>query len=305
MQKTKETRAIRYSLDDRIYNCICAVLTIFTVVVIIYPLYFVLIASFSDPNIVNSGKVMLFPEGISFKGYERVFQDARIWRSYLNTIIYTVGGTIFGTICTVMAGYALSRDDLPGTGIIMRPLIFAMYFSGGMMPGYLMIQSYHLLNTRLLMIILGSISVYNIIIVRTFMKNSIPSDLYDAATIDGCGNWKFFIKIVAPLSKPVIAVMVLYIAVMHWNSYFNAMLFLSDTALQPLQVYLRELLMFTTTMTQNTTLLNNPEALQVMQETATQLKYAAIVVSVLPILCVYPIVQKYFVKGVMIGAVKG
>ena len=137
------------------------------------------------------------------------------------------------------------------------------------------------------------------------MKNSIPSDLYDAATIDGCGNWKFFIKIVVPLSKPVIAVMVLYIAVMHWNSYFNAMLFLSDTALQPLQVYLRELLMFTTTMTQNTTLLNNPEALQVMQETATQLKYAAIVVSVLPILCVYPIVQKYFVKGVMIGAVKG
>ena len=134
MQKTKETRAIRYSLDDHIYNCICAVLTIFTVVVIIYPLYFVLIASFSDPNIVNSGKVMLFPEGISFKGYERVFQDARIWRSYLNTIIYTVGGTIFGTICTVMAGYALSRDDLPGTGIIMRPLIFAMYFSGGMIP---------------------------------------------------------------------------------------------------------------------------------------------------------------------------
>lgn len=305
MNNSKKNMVIKGALDDRIYNAICSILTVFIVLVIIYPLYFVLIASFSDPNIVNSGKVMLYPEGISFKGYARVFQDSRIWGSYLNTVIYTVGGTVFGTVCTVLAGYALSRDDLPGNGIFMRLLVFAMYFSGGMIPLYLMIQSYHLLNTRLLMIVLSSIQVYNIIIVRSFMKTTIPAELFDAATIDGCGNWNFFLIIVVPLAKPVIAVIVLFIAVMHWNSYFNGMMYLSDTSLQPLQVYLRELLMFTTTMTQGGSMVDNPEALQAIQEMATQLKYAVIVVSVLPILCVYPFVQKHFVKGIMIGAVKG
>lgn len=299
------SRKKKQSWDDRLYDGISNFMLIIFVILVFYPLYFVLIASFSDPNVVNSGKFLLVPEGITWSGYKRVFEDTRIWSSYANTIFYTIGGTIFGTICTILAGYALSREDLPGNGIIMKLLIFTMYFSGGMIPLYLMIQNYHLLNTRLLMIILSSISVYNIIVVRSFMSNTIPAELLDAATIDGCGNGKFFTKIVIPLSKPIIAVIVLYVAVMHWNSYFNAMMYLSDSDMMPLQIYLREILMFTTTLSQNTSLVLDPEELLALQETAKQLKYAVIVVSVVPILCVYPFVQKYFVKGVMIGAVKG
>jgi len=298
-------RKMKKSWDDWIYDAICNITLIFIVIIVFYPLYFVLIASFSDPNIVNSGKFLLYPEGITWLGYERVFDDVKIWSSYANTIYYTVGGTIFGTVCTILAGYALSRDDLPGNAFFMKIFIFTMYFSGGMIPLYLMIQSYHLLDTRLLMIVLSSIQVFNIIIVRTFMSTTIPKELLDAATIDGCGNGRFFTRIVLPLAKPIIAVIVLYVAVMHWNSYFNAMMYLSDSAMMPLQNYLREILMFTTTLSQSSTLTLDPEELLILQETATQLKYAVIVVSVLPILCAYPFVQKYFVKGVMVGAVKG
>ena len=232
-----------------------------------------------------------------------VFGDSKVWTGYLNTIIYTVGGTVFGTIVTVLAGYSLSRRDLVGRDIIMKLMVFTMYFSGGTIPLYLVVQKLGLLNTRTVLIILGSVSVYNIIIVRSFMVSTIPDELHDAATIDGCGNGHFIARIVLPLSKAVIAVMVLYIAVAHWNSYFNALMYVTDSSKMPLQLYLREILVLSSSLANSFDV--DPELQEKMQHMSMIIKYSMIVVSTGPILCVYPFIQKYFVKGVMIGSVKG
>ena len=237
------------------------------------------------------------------EGYAYVFENSKIWTSYANTIYYTVVGTIFGTFVTMLAGYAFSRKDLIGGSLIMKLFVFTMYFSGGTIPLYLVIQKLGLLNTREIMIILGSVSVYNVIIVRSFMATNIPNDLYDAAQIDGCGNGRFFLQVVLPLSKAVIAIMVLYIAVGHWNSYFNALMYLTDGDMQPLQVILREILILSSAATTDPNA--DPELVQRMQKLATVMKYSFIVIATAPILCVYPFIQKHFVKGVMIGSVKG
>ena len=275
------------------------------VAVTLYPVYFVVVASFSDPVYVNNGTFLIFPKGFTLKGYTEVFKDERIWTGYFNTILYTVGGTVFGTIVTLLAGYALSRKDLPGRSIIMKLMVFTMYFSGGMIPFYLVVKGLGLLDTRISMIILGSLSVYNIIVVRSFMSSSIPDELFDAATIDGCGNGRFFMQIVVPLSKAVIAVIVLYIAVSKWNSYFNAMLFLSDSDKYPLQIFLRQILLAGEAMVNNTETMQDMQAAAELRNMAMVVKYSVIVVATAPIICVYPFIQKYFVKGVMIGSVKG
>lgn len=264
-----------------------------------------MVASFSDPVYVNNGTFLIFPKGFTLKGYTEVFKDERIWTGYANTILYTVGGTVFGTIVTLLAGYALSRKDLPGRSIIMKLMVFTMYFSGGMIPFYLVVKGLGLLDTRISMIILGSLSVYNIIVVRSFMSSSIPDELFDAATIDGCGNGRFFMQIVVPLSKAVIAVIVLYIAVSKWNSYFNAMLFLSDSDKYPLQIFLRQILLAGEAMVNNTETMQDMQAAAELRNMAMVVKYSVIVVATAPIICVYPFIQKYFVKGVMIGSVKG
>jgi len=299
MQKKK----INHSWDDRIFDGVCNVLLFLFVIVVFYPLWFVLMASFSDPTYVNNGSFLLFPRGFKLDGYEMVFKDTRIWRGYLNTIIYTVGGTVFGVMVVLLAGYAFSRKDLIGGPTLMKLFVFTMYFSGGTIPLYLIIQSLDLIDTRFLLIVLGSVSVYNIIVVRSFMISNIPDELHDAAIIDGCGNGKFFFQIVLPLAKAVAAVMVLYIAVGHWNSYFNAMMYMTDATKHPLQIYLREVLVMSSSLAGNLDL--EPEELERLQEMTMMIKYAIIVVSTAPILCVYPFVQKYFVKGVMIGSVKG
>ena len=289
--------------DDRLYDAICLVFLVVFIIIVAYPLWFVVVASFSDPTYVNNGTFLLWPKGFTLEGYKLVFSDAKVWRGYLNTIFYTCFGTIFGTTFTILAGYALSRKDLVGRNIIMKLLVFTMYFSGGVIPLYLVIQKLGLTNTRAIMVILSSITVYNIIIVRSFMANTIPDELHDAAVIDGCGNFRFFFQIVLPLSKAIIAVTVLYIAVAHWNSYFNAMMYLTDQSKHPLQMYLRELLVLSTSMSGNVEI--DPEVQMKMQHMSMIIKYAVIVVSTAPILCIYPFVQKYFVKGVMIGSVKG
>lgn len=289
--------------DDIIFNLICNIFLLVFVIAVFYPVYFILIASFSDPTYVNNGTFLLWPKGLTFLGYETVFKDEQIWSGYANTILYTVGGTLLGTASTVMAGYALSRKDLIGRGIIMKMFVFTMYFSGGTIPTYLIVQKIGLLDSRILMIILGCVSAYNIIIVRSFMSSTIPDELHDAAIIDGCGNAGFFFKIVVPLSKAVIAVMVMYIAVAYWNSYFNAMLYISDGSKQPLQLYLREILLVTSSLANDTSM--SAEEMMRLEEAARLVKYSVIVVSTAPILCIYPFVQKYFVKGVMIGSVKG
>ena len=299
-------KGIKSSWDDRIFDLICNAFLVLFVFIVFYPLYFVLLASFTEPSIVNSGAVLLYPKGLFLKGYEMVLKEKDIWISYGNTLIYTIGGTLLGTIIVMLAGFALSRPQLIGRNTLMKIFVFTMYFSGGIIPLYLVVRNLGLVNTRALMIILGSVSVYNIIVVRSFMTGSIPEELYEAAELDGCGYGTFFIKVVLPLSKAVIAVMVLYIAVSYWNSYFNAMIFLTDPNKFPLQLRLREILLVASSLAGDTELMmSDPEYYNEMRMTAMVMKYSVIIVATVPILCVYPFVQKHFVKGVMIGSVKG
>lgn len=297
-------RIHNHCLSDVIYTVITRVLLVFLVVIVLYPIYYVVVASFSDPMYVNSGELLLWPKGFTLLGYKRVFANSSIWIGYANTILYAGAGTVIGLIATIMAGYALSRSDLPGRRVISLLLIFTMYFSGGMIPTYLVVKSLGLVNSRFYMIICSCLSCYNIIVTRSFMESNIPRDLQDAAEIDGCGNGRFFVSIVVPLSKAVIAVIALYIVVAYWNSYFSAMLYLTDTNKYPLQLVLRNILLVASSAIDSTSE-TDPTAAIRLQQAAQLIKYAAIVVSTVPIICAYPFVQKYFVKGVMIGAVKG
>ncbi|MBQ7841078.1 MAG: carbohydrate ABC transporter permease, partial [Lachnospiraceae bacterium] len=223
-----KTYKMKQSWDDIIFKVICDLFLVLFVIVVFYPLYFVVIASFSDPVYVNSGSPLLYPKGLNFNGYIEVFRDKRIWSGYANTIYYTVCGTVLGTMIVILSGYALSRKDLPGSGIIMKLYVFTMYFGGGLIPTYLVVSKLGLVNTRAAVIVMGCVSVYNMIVVRSFMLSNIPDELLDASRIDGCGNGRFFTQIVLPLSKAIIAVMVLYIAVGYWNSYFSAMIYVTD-----------------------------------------------------------------------------
>lgn len=300
----KRHKMKKMSRDDLIYEIITKMFLVVVMIVIIYPVYFVLVASFSDPIYVNSGEMLFWPKGFTLLGYQRVFKDSRIWNGYRNTIMYTVLGTILGVAATMLAAYSLSRKDLPGRKIIMFLFIFTMYFSGGMIPYYLVVKGLGLVNSRTLMILSGAVSVYNIIIARSFLEANIPEELKDAASIDGCGNARFFAQIVIPLSKAVIAVIALYLAVSYWNSYFNAMIFLTDTDKYPLQLYLRQILVTVSESASMDSSLD-PQALIQLQQMGQVIKYGVIVVATVPIICVYPFIQKYFVKGVMIGSVKG
>lgn len=300
----KRHKMKKMSRDDLIYEIITKMFLVVVMIVIIYPVYFVLVASFSDPIYVNSGEMLFWPKGFTLLGYQRVFKDSRIWIGYRNTIMYTVLGTILGVAATMLAAYSLSRKDLPGRKIIMFLFIFTMYFSGGMIPYYLVVKGLGLVNSRILMILSGAVSVYNIIIARSFLEANIPEELKDAANIDGCGNARFFAQIVVPLSKAVIAVIALYLAVSYWNSYFNAMIFLTDTDKYPLQLYLRQILLTVSESASMDSSLD-PQALIQLQQMGQVIKYGVIVVATVPIICVYPFIQKYFVKGVMIGSVKG
>ena len=300
----KKTR-MKHTWDDRIFDFVCNLFLVLFVIVVFYPIYFVLVASFSDPTYVNSGTVLLYPKGFTLDGYRRVFEDKQVWISYANTILYTVSGTVLGTAVIVMAGYAFSRKDLLGRDSLMKIFVFTMYFGGGMIPTFLVVNKLGMVGSRLSVIILGSVSVYNMIVVRSFMNSNIPDELFEAATIDGCGNGTFFVKVVVPLSKAVIAVMVLYAAVAYWNSYFNAMLYLVDSSQYPLQLYLRQILFQVKSSVSAETIISDPEYAERLQTMSELIKYSMITVATVPILCVYPFVQKYFVKGVMVGSVKG
>lgn len=294
----------KQSASDKVFDIITRFILILLVLLCTYPVYFVLVASFTDPDYVNSGAFIFYPKGFNIIGYEKVIQDKSIWSGYLNTIIYTVCGSIFGMIVTIMAGFALTRKELVARGILSKLFVFTMYFSGGMIPFYLVIRNLNLIDTRLVMILVGSVSVYNMIIVRSFMESSIPEELFEAAKLDGCGYVSYFSKVVVPLSKAVIAIIILYIAVTHWNSYFNAMILLQSKSKHPLQLILRRLLL-TTSIASQAVDIGDPSALERAQKLVGVMKYSVIVVSTVPILCAYPFVQKYFVKGVMIGSIKG
>lgn len=291
----------RMSMGDKIVNVAFYVILSLFIVLCAYPIWYVLVASISDGTYVNSGALILWPKGVHFTAFEYAFAEKQLWVGYANTILYTVCGTLFGLCVCIPAGYALSRKDLPGRGFFMALFTFTMYFSGGLIPTYVVCSKMNLVNTRWLLIILGSVSVYNIILIRTFCASSLPDELREAAFIDGCSNTRFFFQFALPLSKAIISVIALYIAVFHWNSYYNALVYTTDQKLQPLQLYLRQLLLLST----GSETVIDPDMNSEMMKLVQTVRYAVIVLSSLPIMCMYPFLQKYFVQGVMIGSLKG
>lgn len=296
------TNKIRAPREDIIYYWITGVLLVLLSLTILYPLIYIVSSSFSSAHAIITGKVVLFPVEFSLDGYRSVLTYNGILRSYLNSFFYTLVGTSINVVLTMLAAYPLSRPNLPYRTGVMFFFSFTMLFSGGMIPSYLLLKSLRMLNTVWAMIIPGALSVYNMIITRTFIQSNIPEELREAAEIDGCSDTRYFFAIVLPLSKAVLAVITLYYVVGHWNSYFNAFLYLNDRELYPLQIMLREILIMNDVSYEQIT---DPEMLLARQNLAEQLKYALIVVSSLPVLIMYPFVQKFFVKGVMIGSLKG
>lgn len=299
MEKKKKQIQSRF---DTGFDIVSTILLVLFLLVVLYPLYFVVIASISDANAISTGQVILLPKDVSFVGYRRIFQDSRILTGYGNSVIYTLASTVIGTITTVMAGYAFSRNDLPGHGWLMKVYVFTMYFSGGLIPTYLVVKDLNLLGSPWVVILMGAVSAYNIVIARSFFTSNIPPELYEAASIDGCPNGRFFFSIVVPLSKSIIAVIALYYAVAQWNSYFNSLIYLNKQEQYPLQLILREILLSSQGVQADVT---DIDALQEMQRIAATIKYGVIIVASVPMLIMYPFIQKYFVKGVMIGSVKG
>ena len=293
----KSTRKKKIAIFDIVVYFIAALLFL----VVAYPLILVLSCSISDPGLVATGQVILLPQGINFEGYKQLLNNPNILIGYGNTIFYTVVGTLVNLAVTVPAGYVLTKKMVPGTKLFTGLFMFTMYFSGGMIPTFLLVNGLGLYNTRAVLLILGAFSTYNCIICRSFF-NGLPEELEEAACIDGCSPIGTFFKIVLPLSKALLGVMVLYFAVGHWNGYFNAMIYINDDAKQPLQVFLRRILILAQVSA------NMDEAGEYAAHLADMealIRYAVIVVSSAPLLIIYPFLQKYFDKGVLIGSVKG
>lgn len=293
---------------DKVFDFVNVALMAVLMVIILYPLYFTVIASFSDPYRLMRGEVLFLPKGITLDAYKNVLKNDEIWMGYLNTILYASTGTVYALAITIPTAYALSRQELRGRSVFMGYFMFTMYFSGGMVPGYVLIKQLGLLNTRYAMVIPAGMSVYNMIIANSFFKSSIPKELYEAARIDGANEYRTFFQVALPLSGAIIAVIALYTLVGHWNSYFAALLYLNDDAKFPLQLVLRNILLENQQlkiMESSSLDTKQLEAIQRRAMMAETMKYALIFISSLPVLVAYPFVQKYFVKGVMIGAVKG
>ncbi|MFK7695236.1 carbohydrate ABC transporter permease [Paenibacillus sp. HJGM_3] len=278
---------------------------LFVLLVVLYPVVYIVSASISDPIFVNSGEMWLFPKGITLEGYERVFQNPEIWLGYRNTIFYTVLGTSINLLLTIPFAYALSRKDFAGRGIMTAIVVFTMFFGGGLIPTYLLVSSLGLVNTVWALLLPNAVGVWNLIICRTFFQTGFPKELQESAQIDGCSNTRLFISIVIPLSAPIIAVLALFYGVGHWNSYFNAIIYIKDRNMYPLQLILREILVMNQ---MNDSMMMNGDDMVAMAKQARIadiIKYAVMIISSLPIIVIYPFLQRFFVKGVMIGSIKG
>ena len=274
---------------------------IFIMLVILIPIIFIIASSFSSPSAVTAGKVFLWPVDFTLVGYSVIFQSPSIVRAFLNSVAYTVVGTIVSVTLTMLAGYPLSRTDLKIRGVVMFIFTVTMFFSGGMIPTYLVVSKLKLIDSFWAMILPSAMGVWNVILIKTYIQSSIPSEIFESAAIDGCSDWKYFINMVIPLAKPIIAVMVLLYAVGKWNDFFSALLYLNDVNKQPLQLLLRNILV------QNDSIGMAMNLAQQMsrQELKTQLQYSLIIVSSVPVMILYPFIQKYFVKGIMMGSIKG
>lgn len=295
---------IKESKTDRIFDVCNKLLVWFFIIVISYPLIYIVSASISDPQYVNSGAMWLFPKGITFEGFKRVLQSSEIWLGYRNTIFYTLLGTLINLAVTLPCAYALSRQELIGKKVIMAMLVFTMFFDGGLIPTYLLVRDLSMINTVWAMVIPSAAAMWNIIVTMSFFRVSIPRGLEEAAEIDGASQLRTFFQIVLPLSAPIIAVMALFYGVGHWNQYFGALIYLQDRELFPLQLFLREILVqqqITAELMQQS---GTAEALSQHARIADIIKYAVMIVSAAPLLIVYPFLQRFFLKGVMIGSLK-
>lgn len=299
----------KYFSGSTLFQYMVNIIMFIFLLVMIYPVIYVVSCSFSDPDAVNSGKVILWPVGFSLAGYKKIFENVEIWIGYVNTIIYTVLGTIVNLVVTIPAAYALSRKEVRGKKVLMLFFMITMYISGGLIPSYLNIRGMGLLNTRTLMIIMGALSVYNMIVAKTFFGNTIPYEITEAARIDGCSDMSILMRIVMPLSKPIIVVLTLYYGIGHWNSYFSAMIYLKDREKYPLQMFLREILLLSKyeaeALAGGSLSLEEIQAATEAAKNADLIKYCVIIVASLPMILIYPKLQKYFEQGVMIGSVKG
>ena len=287
------------SRGDKVFRFFSGLFLLLLAAIVLYPVYFIIIASFSDPDAVLAGKVVLWPVDINLEGYIKIIEREDVWLGYRNTIVYTLLTVVLSLLVTIPAGWALSRKTLPGKKFLMMYFIIPMFFGGGLIPFYNVMSSLGLINTIWAIILPSILSVWNLFMTKTFFESSIPGGLIEAAKIDGAGHFRTFVSVVLPLAKAILAVMALYYAVGQWNSYFNAMIFLQDESMYPLQLVLKEILIAS-----ESTVGGSGETILQQYRLANQLKYVSVIVSSLPVLMLYPFVQKYFAQGVMIGSLK-
>ena len=300
-QMKSPRRRIRESFGDAVFLTIVYIVLGITLLLVLYPLIYVVSASLSSPLAVSSGQVWLFPVDFSLRGYEVALSNPSVVTGYLNSLFYTLFGTIISVVSTVLVAYPLSRPGLFGRNVIMILITFTLIFSGGLIPTYLVVKDLGMIDTRWALLIPQAIAAFQVIIAVTFFRVNIPNELVEAAELDGCSDFNFLVQIVLPLSKPIIAVLALMYAVSQWNAYFDALLYLKSADLQPLQLVLRSILILNTTASGSM----DAQTMLERQQLAQLLKYCLIVVGSLPVLVIYPFVQRYFVKGVLIGSIKG
>jgi ABC-type glycerol-3-phosphate transport system permease component len=289
---------MRDSAGDRVFIFIVTLAITLLFLVILYPLVYVVSASFSSGEAVMNGRVILWPVDFSLTGYKMVFDDSSILRGFKNSLIYMSLGTLVNMVMTILLAFPLSRKKMPGRNLIMFFAAFTMFFSGGLIPAFLVVERLGLVDTLWVMVIPNAISTFNLIIMRTYFQNALPEELFESAALDGCGNFHFLLRIALPLSKPMLAVLVLYYAVGHWNSYFNALIYLRSSGRISLQLALRNILLANQ-------MASSSEGATDLARLGLTIKYAVIVVSSLPMVVLYPFIQKYFIKGIMVGAIKG
>ena len=293
------------SKDDIIVDAVALTLSTLMLIIVLYPLVYIVSASFSEPSEVALGNVVLFPKGFTLEGYDYILKYDDIWLGYRNTLFYTIVGTLMNLAVTLPAAYALSRKDMPGNAIFTAIFASTMFFSGGLIPTYLVYKKLNMINTIWCMLIPGLITMWNTIVSRTYFTNAIPYELQESSKIDGCSDIRLFVTIILPLSMPIIAVIAMYYAVGHWNAYFNAMIYLNRRDLFPLQLFLRNILILDTAQELIGADAETQREVLRLAQLKESMKFGIIVVSALPMLIMYPFFQRYFAKGTMVGAIKG
>ncbi|MBQ3080397.1 MAG: carbohydrate ABC transporter permease [Clostridia bacterium] len=301
---------MKESRNDVIFSVVNKLAIFLLTLVIIYPLFFIIIASISDPYQVSLGNVLFFPKGFTLEAYRNVFEEKDIWIGYRNSLVYLLAGTSYNLLLTIPAAYVLSKKNLPLRDAISWFFFITMYFGGGLVPTYILMRDLKLLNTPWVLIVGMGVSCYNLIVTRQFFSSSIPDELYEAGKIDGANDYVMFARIALPLSKPIIAIMALYYGIGHWNSYYNALIYVQKNEFFPLQLVLRNILILNQTANsaiEYSSAMEGEALLEAARRTymANAMKYALIFISSAPMLIAYPFVQRFFVKGVMIGSVKG